>query len=135
MSACDDHRPRRSDNGLSPLTWSYLGTAFGALVEALGEFETEDARLRREGCHGQANPDSRTYLISDDLPPNSSPTVASSLRISAVRLALWLLPIAIIMAALGANDMFSHIAVFFSKMAMVTFGGLLRSITRFGPAR
>jgi chromate transporter len=37
--------------------------------------------------------------------------------------AIWLVPVAAILIALGADDVFSHVAVFFSKMAMVTFGG------------
>jgi chromate transporter len=36
---------------------------------------------------------------------------------------LWLGPVAALLLALGPDDVFSHIAVFFSKMAMVTFGG------------
>lgn len=79
--------------------------------------------FRGGGGHGQAKADTGTYLIGDDLPPHATPTVAGSLRISAVWLALWLLPIAGIMALVGPDDVFSHIAVFFSKMAMVTFGG------------
>ncbi|GJD63426.1 hypothetical protein MPEAHAMD_3594 [Methylobacterium frigidaeris] len=37
--------------------------------------------------------------------------------------AILLLPVAAILIAVGPNDVFSHVAVFFSKMAMVTFGG------------
>jgi chromate transporter len=40
-----------------------------------------------------------------------------------VWLALWLLPVAAVLMIFGRNDVFSEIAVFFSKMAMVTFGG------------
>src|SRR4029077_7735271 len=38
-------------------------------------------------------------------------------------LALWLVPVIALVAALGRDDVFSQIAVFFSKMAVVTFGG------------
>ena len=41
----------------------------------------------------------------------------------AVALALWLLPVAILLLALGPGNVFADIAVFFSKMAVVTFGG------------
>ena len=40
-----------------------------------------------------------------------------------VWLALWLLPVALILAAFGPGHVFSGIAVFFSKLAVVTFGG------------
>jgi chromate transporter len=36
---------------------------------------------------------------------------------------LWLVPIAAILLSVGPDHVFSHIAVFFSKMALVTFGG------------
>ena len=76
------------------------------------------------GGHGaSAKVDTGPYLLGDDLPPHARPTVASSLRISAVWLTLWLVPIAAVVAAVGTNDVFTQIAVFFSKMAMVTFGG------------
>ena len=40
-----------------------------------------------------------------------------------VWLALWLLPVALILIAFGPSHVFSGIAVFFSKLAVVTFGG------------
>ena len=38
-------------------------------------------------------------------------------------LSLWLIPVAVLLVSLGTQNVFSQIAVFFSKMAMVTFGG------------
>jgi chromate transporter len=40
-----------------------------------------------------------------------------------VWLLLWLTPVAILLVMFGSGNVFSQIAVFFSKMAMVTFGG------------
>ena len=36
---------------------------------------------------------------------------------------LWLGPVVLLLLTLGPGDVFSEIAVFFSKMAVVTFGG------------
>ncbi|MDJ0968401.1 MAG: chromate efflux transporter [Kiloniellales bacterium] len=47
----------------------------------------------------------------------------ASLRAALVCLALWLAPTAALLALLGPDQVFSQIAVFFSKMAVVTFGG------------
>jgi chromate transporter len=44
-------------------------------------------------------------------------------RCAAVFGILWLAPTAVLLAALGPDNVFSIIAVFFSKMAVVTFGG------------
>jgi chromate transporter len=62
-------------------------------------------------------------LLGDELPAHARPTMAESLMVSAVWLALWLVPVLALVALLGGGHVFSQIAVFFSKMAMVTFGG------------
>jgi chromate transporter len=62
-------------------------------------------------------------LLGEELPAHARPNVASSLRVSAIWLALWLIPVLGLLALLGPGNVFSQIAVFFSKMAMVTFGG------------
>ena len=62
-------------------------------------------------------------LLGDELPEHARPTVARALRVSAVWLALWLVPVIALLVTLGGTNVFSEIAVFFSKMAMVTFGG------------
>lgn len=40
-----------------------------------------------------------------------------------VALVLWLVPVALLILVLGPGDVFADIATFFSKMAVVTFGG------------
>ena len=62
-------------------------------------------------------------LLSEELPAHARPSVSRSLRVSAVWLALWLTPVFALLLAFGPDNVFSQIAVFFSKMAMVTFGG------------
>jgi len=62
-------------------------------------------------------------LLGEQLPEHARPTVARALKSSSVWLALWLIPVIALLATLGGSNVFSQIAVFFSKMAMVTFGG------------
>jgi len=62
-------------------------------------------------------------LLGEQLPEHAKPSVLRSLKVSAVWLALWLIPVAALLWAFGSGNVFSQIAVFFSKMAMVTFGG------------
>lgn len=59
----------------------------------------------------------------DALPDDARHTVHGALRAGAVWLALWLVPVAGVLLALGAGSTFGRIAVFFSQMAVVTFGG------------
>ena len=62
-------------------------------------------------------------LLGDDVPEHSKPNAGRALRVSGFWLAAWLVPVIVIVASLGADNVFSQIAMFFSKMAMVTFGG------------
>jgi chromate transporter len=60
-----------------------------------------------------------------DLADNGEPVegIAYVLRTVAIFGALWLSPTIFLLASLGPDHVFSHIAMFFSKMAVVTFGG------------
>ena len=62
-------------------------------------------------------------LLGDEVPDHIRPSVARALRVSATWLAAWLIPVAGVLIAFGEANVFSQIAIFFSKMAMVTFGG------------
>jgi chromate transporter len=81
--------------------------------------------FRVGGGHGsgKAAPEVTDSLLGDELPDHAQPTVGRSLRASAVWLALWLIPVIAIVVTLGISNVFSQIAIFFSKMALVTFGG------------
>jgi chromate transporter len=62
-------------------------------------------------------------LLGDTVPDHVRPSAARAFRVALVWLTLWLAPVAALLLALGGDNVFSQIAVFFSKMAMVTFGG------------
>jgi len=62
-------------------------------------------------------------LLGDELPEHARPTMARALLVSAVWFALWLVPVIALLLTLGRGNVFSEIAIFFSKMAVVTFGG------------
>ena len=74
------------------------------------------------GKHGKAVPDAETAL-GESVPEHARPSISWSLRVSAICLVLWLGPVAALLLVLGPGDVFTNIAVFFSKMAVVTFGG------------
>ena len=62
-------------------------------------------------------------MLGDELPDHVRPNVPRALKVSAAWLLLWLVPVVALLIAFGPDNVFSQIAVFFSKMAMVTFGG------------
>jgi len=62
-------------------------------------------------------------LLGEELPPHANPNVARSLRVGALWLCIWLTPVIALLLLVGRANVFTSIAVFFSKMAVVTFGG------------
>jgi len=61
--------------------------------------------------------------LGDAMPDHVHPTLARSLRTAAIWLAIWLVPVFALIITLGIDNVFSQIGIFFSKMAVVTFGG------------
>jgi chromate transporter len=61
--------------------------------------------------------------LGEGVPEHARPNLRWALRISAVFLALWLVPVGLLILAFGTGNVFADVAVFFSKMAVVTFGG------------
>lgn len=62
-------------------------------------------------------------LLEGGAPAHARPNLGRSLRTLAVWLALWWGPVAVLALLLGPRDVYVRIGVFFSKMAVVTFGG------------
>lgn len=62
-------------------------------------------------------------VLGEGIPAHARPPVSWSLKIGGVFLVLWLAPVFGLLLLLGPGNVFSDIAVFFSKMAVVTFGG------------
>ena len=59
----------------------------------------------------------------DAVPDHAHPTASWTLRVLLAGAALWGLPVVLLLVTLGAQHVFTQEAVFFSKMAVVTFGG------------
>jgi len=79
----------------------------------------EFAALEHNGKNG-AGADS---MLCEDPPDHARPNLPRALKVSAVWLLLWLAPVGALLIAFGQANVFSQIALFFSKMALVTFGG------------
>jgi chromate transporter len=62
-------------------------------------------------------------LLGEAAPEHAKATIGRTARVAAAWLALWLTPVIGLLISFGPQDVFSQIAVFFSKMAVVTFGG------------
>jgi len=74
------------------------------------------------GGHGSTGDEPET-LLGEQMPNHARPNARRSLGVTAIFLLLWLAPVAALIAWLGPDNVFSQIALFFSQMAVVTFGG------------
>ena len=104
----------------------FLGAPFPLIVVAAGLIGFIGARFDvamfavapglKAGAEGAS-------LLGDAIPAHSSTGAGRTLRTAALWLTIWLMPVVALLAVYGPNDVFSRIAVFFSTMAVVTFGG------------
>ncbi|CAD7025844.1 chromate transporter [Pseudorhizobium halotolerans] len=62
-------------------------------------------------------------VLGEGMPEHARPNLRWSLRVSVILLLLWLAPVAILYVTLGPDNALTQIGLFFSKMAVVTFGG------------
>jgi chromate transporter len=90
----------------------YFGTRAGSAAFRMGGHGGTGA--------GLAGSDS---LLGDVLPDHARPAIRSTLKIAVVWLALWLVPVGVVLAVFGPSHVFGQIVIFFSEMAVVTFGG------------
>ncbi len=108
----------------------FAGAPFPAIILGAGILGWWSARRGstafRGGEHGAANgavvADADT-LLGEELPDHARPSRRETLRTALLWLALWLVPVGALVGALGPENVFSRIAMFFSTMATVTFGG------------
>ncbi len=79
----------------------------------------------RAGVHGQNNSSTSPALIDDGTPTPTHARFSRTrlLRVLAVGAALWLLPMAALVVWQGWDGTLATMAVFFSKAALLTFGG------------
>lgn len=92
----------------------YLGSRSGSrLFRTAGGHAASGAQVLRD----------EDSLLGEATPAHARPHPGWSLKISAALLCLWLGPVAAIWFFAGGNDVFAQVGIFFSKMAVVTFGG------------
>jgi chromate transporter len=109
----------------------FFGVPFPIIILAAGLIGLAGGHIGlgafRAGGHGAPQSgklvEDRDTLLGEDLPAHARPNVRRAMRVAVVCLLLWLVPVILLVSLLGPNHVFSHIATFFSTMAVVTFGG------------
>jgi chromate transporter len=62
-------------------------------------------------------------LLDRDVPGHARPSLARALRVAALWLGIWLAPVVALYTLLGPSHVMTRIALFFSQLAVITFGG------------
>lgn len=93
-----------------------------ALVGLVGVWVTPGLFTVIKG-HATGRDDEGGYVITDALAARVRPTLGGALRNLLVWGAVWLAPLALLYGLLGGDHTFTEIGAFFSRAALVTFGG------------
>jgi chromate transporter len=106
----------------------FLAVPFPVIIIAAGLIGYAGARSGRPqfaaAGHGGGASHAAIYsMLGEAVPEHVRSDLARAVRVGALWLALWLVPVLALLLTLGQDNVFSQIALFFSKMAMVTFGG------------
>jgi chromate transporter len=107
----------------------FLDVAFPVIIVGAGIIGYLGGRLRPDlfmggSAHGPAiGQPVVDALLADGIPEHARPALMRAVKVASIWLALWLVPVLAIAAALGPGSIFTEIGLFFSKMAVVTFGG------------
>jgi chromate transporter len=104
-----------------PFPWVVLGAGLVGLAGA----RWAPRQFGAGGGHAQALASYGPALIDDETPtpPHARFSRARFAMVLAVGLVLWLLPLALLVAAGGLDSTLAQMAVFFTKAALLTFGG------------
>jgi chromate transporter len=106
----------------------FFAVPFPIIIIAAGIFGYAGARAGRPefapAGHGHGGGSAAIdSMLGEAVPDHVRPDTGRAIRVGALWLALWLAPVIALLLVLGQANVFSQIALFFSKMALVTFGG------------
>src|SRR4051794_7817112 len=74
-------------------------------------------------AHGGGKAAAIDSMLGEAVPDHVRASIPRALAVGTFWLLMWLVPVAAVLIGVGQANVFSQIALFFSKMAMVTFGG------------
>jgi chromate transporter len=62
-------------------------------------------------------------LLGEKIPEHARPSLARAIKVLAIWLPLWLAPVVLLTLFLGSDDIFARLSIFFSEVAVFSFGG------------
>jgi chromate transporter len=111
--------------GLFALQLPFPVIVLGAAVVGMVGSRVAPARFTAGGGHAAAQGSHAPALIDDDTPtpPHARYTLARLARVLLAGLVLWALPMAMATAWVGLSGIYTQMGWFFTKAALLTFGG------------
>jgi chromate transporter len=106
----------------------FFGAPFPWIIAAAAAIGLLATRLAPEVFREAPRPPPAQAALADALldrqrPAHTLPSTSRALALAALYLVLWWTPAALLALARGTHDVFTTIALFFGKVASVTFGG------------
>jgi len=95
----------------------------GFAGNAMGIAAFRPAAARAGAAGSDEAPAAIDAAFARAIPEHVQPSTRRAIKVSAIGLTLWLGPLVALLLTLGPGNVFTTIAVFFSEMAVVTFGG------------
>jgi chromate transporter len=107
-----------------PFPLIILAAAFiGFVGNAAGYKAFSGSLSHKEGTGEAKEPAAIDQAFSEQIPDHVRPSWSRAIKVSVICLVLWLGPVVTLVYMFGWDNVFSHIGLFFSKMAVITFGG------------
>jgi chromate transporter len=106
----------------------FFQAPFPAIIFAAGIIGLIGSRISPQKfqfgpAHAAANNSASIIDDATEAPHHTRPRLLRAIRVVAISLAIWVAPVALVIAWLGPEHTLFHESVFFTKAAMITFGG------------
>jgi chromate transporter len=101
--------------------------AAAALIGFIGN-KTGFSAFRASSARGDADDLEGSQAAIDaafaqEIPEHVRPSHKRAIKVTLIGLLIWLGPLMVFIATMGLDNVYTHIALFFSKMSVLTFGG------------
>ncbi|RXV68454.1 chromate efflux transporter [Burkholderia stabilis] len=103
--------------------------AIGLIGRATGTLSPRGTAVQPDTEHDDGPLPAIDAAFAVEIPEHVRPSHTRALKVTVLGVLLWLGPLFVFLATVGPDSVFTHIATFFSKMAVLTFGGAYAILT------
>lgn len=101
-----------------------IAAIIGFVGTLTGRFDAAQASSHVGSSRGATDtPAAIDAAFTREIPEHVRASLTRLIRVAVIGLSIWLAPVAILLVTLGPDNVFTAIAIFNSRMAVITFGG------------